>query len=274
MNDVSATRHAELSRFLEGMLRLTGMDFSLYQKAALLRRLRPRLSQEQADSLGELLDKARRDPACLARVQTDLMLPVTSMFRDPPFFQAVRQLLPLLGTYASPRLWVAGCATGPELYSYLILLREAGLDQRCRVYATDMSAAVLRQAQAGVLDAALLPEYEQNYRASGGQGDLGAYLDTHPQGWRIKPELLRQVVFSVHNLLTDASFNEFQFISCRNVMMYFDEVGQRRTHELLHHSLAPFGYLGLGLGESLLHSPHQEDYQRVGQSEPLYRRLR
>lgn len=274
MSPVPAALHAELADFIAGMTPLIGVDFSRYQKPALLRRLLPRMDQESATSLADLLDKARRDPACRARVQADMTLHVTAMFRDPSYVAEVRRLLPVLGTYPSSRLWVAGCSTGQEVFTYLILLHEAGLGERCRVYATDMSAPVLRQAQTGHIDPSLLPEYEQNYRQSGGVRGLSHYLAPHRGSLRMSPALLDGVVFGVHNLLTDASFNEFQFVSCRNVMMYFDDLGQRTTHGLLHDSLAPFGCLGLGIGESLLHSAHQSAYQRIGQREPLYRRLR
>lgn len=274
MSPVPAALHAELSAFISGMAPLIGIDFSRYQKPALLRRLLPRMSQENTASLTELLDKARVDPDCRARVQADMTLHVTAMFRDPSYFTEVRRLLPVLGTYPSSRLWVAGCSTGQEVFSYLILLQEAGLGDRCRVYATDMSAAVLRQAETGRIDPTLLPEYEDNYRQSGGTRGLSHYLDAGHGSLRVAPSLLDGVVFSVHNLLTDASFNEFQFVSCRNVMMYFDDLGQRTAHGLLHDSLAPLGCLGLGIGESLLHSAHQTAYQRIGQREPLYRRLR
>ncbi len=264
----------ELTAFIDGVSRLTGIDFKRYQREALLRRVLPRMEIESLGSLGELLDKASRDRACMARLHSDLTLHVTSMFRDPSFFKLVRQQLGVLGTYPRSRLWVAGCSTGAEVYTYLILLKEAGLAEQCRVYATDVSAEVLRQACSGQLDIHLLPDYERCYQASGGTGRLMDYCQHHDGQLRLHPDLLKGVVFNVHNLLADASFNEFQFISCRNVIMYFDELGQRMSHELLHQSLAPFGHLGLGIGESLLHSPQQRDYQAVSGSEALYRRLR
>lgn len=264
----------ELALFVEGMSALVGLDFSRYQKPALLRRLQPRMVQEGASSLAELLCKAREDVACKARVQADMTLHVTAMFRDPSFFAETRRLLPVLSTFSSPRLWVAGCSTGQEVLTYLVLLHELGLEDRCRVYATDVSQGVLSQAQAGLIDASLMPEYESKYREAGGPGTLRNYCQPCAEGWRFDPGLLTQVVFGVHNLLTDASFNEFQFVSCRNVMMYFDALGQRQTHQVLHDSLAPLGTLGLGIGESLLHAAHHGHYQRIGQHEPLYRRIR
>lgn len=264
----------DLQAFLEGMSALVKMDLNRYQKPALMRRLLPRMAREGAQSLTQLLDKALHDPACLARVQGAMTLHVTSMFRDPLFFSEVRRVLPLLTTYPSPRVWVAGCSTGQEVWTYLVLLQQAGLAERCRLYATDLTDAVLDAARAGLIDHSLMPEYEQNHQQSGGQGSLRAYCQWRPEGMRFDPGLLGGVVFGVHNLLSDASFNEFQFVSCRNVLMYFDDAGQQQAHRVLHDSLAPLGCLGLGIGESLLHAPQQQDYDRLSAREPLYRRVR
>ncbi|RZI84193.1 MAG: protein-glutamate O-methyltransferase CheR [Rubrivivax sp.] len=264
----------ELNQLVDVVSALSGMDFGHYQRSALLRRVLSSVEKEGAGSITGLIDKVHHDPDCLQRLRADMMLHVTTMFRDAPFFQLVRQQIHLLATYPSSRLWVAACSTGPEMYSYLILLQEAGLASRCRVYATDLSDNALRQAQAGCIEEHLLPEFEQNYVNAGGQGRLADY-GTLAQGvWQFNPALLDRVVFGVHNLLTDASFNDFQFISCRNVTMYFDAEGQSRAHGLLHESLLPFGFLGLGLGESLLHSPHRADYRHVHPNEPLYRKIR
>lgn len=265
---------AELTAFVKGISALTGIDFTRYQRSALLRRLLPRLDLEATGSLSALLDKARADRACLARLQGDMTLHVTSLFRDATYFQLVRQQIGLLATYPSPRLWVAACATGEELFSYRILLHEAGLDKRCRLYATDLSATVIAKAQQGLIEPYQLADHERAYQEAGGQGNLLDYCQLQDGQLRFHPALIDGVVFSVHNLLTDGSFNEFQFISCRNVTMYFDEIGQEQAHRLLHQSLTPLGHLGLGIGESLRHSPHRADYRQLGRGEPLFQRIR
>jgi chemotaxis protein methyltransferase CheR len=266
---------AELTQLLDVVSTLSGMDFRRYQRSALLRRVLSSVDKEDAGSIAGLMSKVSNDQACLQRLRADMMLHVTSLFRDAAFFSEVRRHIHLLGTYPSSRLWVAGCSTGPEIYSYCILLREAGLDQRCRVYATDLSETVLKQAQSGRIEDHLLPDYEHSYQQAGGQGRLADFIQPGEDGHgQFNPALLDQVVFGVHNLLTDASFNDFQFISCRNVTMYFDPMGQGQAHQLLHESLLPFGYLGLGLGESLLHSPHRASYRHVHPGEPLYRKIR
>ncbi len=265
---------AELGQLVEAVSSLSGMDFRRYQRSALLRRVLSAVDQEGAGSIAELVSKVRSDRDCLQRLRAAMMLHVTSLFRDDRYYREVRKSISFLATYPSPQLWVAACSTGAEVMSYRILLHEAGLAQRCRVYATDLSEAALQQAQAGQFDGHLLAEYEHNYLQAGGQRQLTDYCTLTGGHWQFNAALLDNVVFGVHNLLTDASFNDFQFISCRNVTMYFDPQGQSHVHSLLHQSLRPFGYLGLGLSESLLHSPHREDYRQIHPGEPLYRKIR
>lgn len=275
MTKTPAHLRAELGQLVDVVSTLSGMDFRRYQRSALLRRVLSSVDKEDAGSITGLVNKVSTDQACLQRLRADMMLHVTSMFRDAAFFREVRRHIHVLGTYPSSRLWVAGCSTGAEVYSYCILLREAGLAQRCRVYATDVSEAALQQARAGLIESHLMADYALSYRQAGGEGHLADFIQTDQDGHgRFDPGLLDQVVFGVHNLLTDASFNEFQFISCRNVTMYFDPMGQGQAHHLLHDSLLPFGFLGLGLGESLLHSPHRASYRHVHPVEPLYRKIR
>lgn len=274
MNRMPAHLRAELGQLVETVSSLSGMDFRRYQRSALLRRVLHTVDQEGAGSIAGLVSKVRSDRECLQRLRAAMMLHVTSLFRDEGYYREVRKHITFLATYPSSQLWVAACSTGPEVMSYRILLHEAGLAQRCRVYATDLSEAALQQAQSGRFEDHLLAEYEHNYLQAGGQGRLTDYCTRVDGRWQFNAALLDNVVFGVHNLLTDASFNDFQFISCRNVTMYFDPQGQSHVHTLLHQSLRPFGYLGLGLSESLLHSPHREDYRQIHPGEPLYRKIR
>ncbi|AKJ30935.1 CheR family methyltransferase [Caldimonas brevitalea] len=269
-----ATR-AALHALLEEVYRHSGEDFRQYKRPAMLRRVLRRVEAENAGSLQGLLEKVQRDPDCLARLRRALTLHVTSMFRDPSFFRTVReQVVPYLRTYPHPRLWVAGCSTGQELYSYRILLEEEGLGERCTLYATDLSEGVLATAQAGTVDASLLKDYEVNYRAAGGKRQFLDYFEVAEGYSRLRPHLLGNAVFAVHNLVSDMSFNEFHLVSCRNVLMYLDGAAQRRAFGVIHESLARLGFLGLGNSESMMHSSQQRDYQRLEPSETLFRRLR
>jgi chemotaxis protein methyltransferase CheR len=203
------------------------------------------------------------------------MLRVTTMFRDPPVFRYFRErVAPLLHTYPYPRLWVAGCSTGQEAYSLAILLREVGLYDRCRIYATDINEVVLEQARSGLLPLASLEEYEQNYRASGGIRSLSDYYTRGESCAVIDPAVLDKIAVFRHDLARDASFNEFQVIFCRNVLMYFDEPLRCRVHQLFCDSLVRLGILALGQSESLHLSQHASYFQMLSARRRIYRKVR
>ena len=264
----------ELHQFLERLFDLSGVDLSGYSKRALQRRLRSLIKGEGLAGLPELTDRMRDDPRFLAKVLDRLMLRVTTMFRDPSFFRLFRErVVPLLRTYPYPRLWVAGCSTGQEAYSLAILLREEGLYDRCRIYATDVNEAVLEEARVGVLPLSSLEEYEQNYRAAGGVRALSDYYTRGKLSAVIDPAVLDRIGVFRHDLARDASFNEFHVIFCRNVLMYFDEALRYRVHQLFCDSLVRLGFLGLGQSESLHLSRHEAHYELLAPRQRLYRKV-
>ena len=265
---------AELHRFLDRLFELSGVDLSGYGKRALQRRLRSLIKGEGLAGLPELTDRMRDDPRFLAKVLDRLMLRVTTMFRDPLFFRLFRErVVPLLHTYPYPRLWVAGCSTGQEAYSLAILLREEGLYDRCRIYATDVNEVVLEEARIGVLPLSSLEEYEQNYRAAGGVRTLSDYYTRGKTSAVIDPAVLDRIAVFRHDLARDASFNEFHVIFCRNVLMYFDEALRYRVHQLFCDSLVRLGFLGLGHSESLHLSRHESHYELLAPRQRLYRKV-
>lgn len=265
----------ELQRFLHHLFDTSGVDLSGYAKRALQRRLRSLIKGEGLAGLAELSDRMRDDPRFQAKVLDRLMLRVTTMFRDPSFFRLFRErVVPLLHTYPYPRLWVAGCSTGQEAYSLAIVLREEGLYDRCRIYATDINEAVLEHVRTGVLPLASLEEYEQNYRASGGIRELSDYYTRGETSAAIDPAVLDRIAVFRHDLARDTSFNEFQVIFCRNVLMYFDEALRHRVHQLFSDSLVRLGFLGLGQSESLHLTRHESHYELLAPRQRLYRKVR
>jgi len=209
----------------------------------------------------------------MERLLLDLSINVTSMFRDPGFFAAFRQhVVPALRTYPFLRIWNAGCSTGEETYSLAILLREVGLYDRTRIYATDINESVLGTAAEGIYPVAKMQEYTENYLAAGGTRSFSDYYRAAYGGAQIDRSLRDNVVFAAHNLVSDRSFNEFHVIICRNVMIYFDRALQDRVHELFLESLSPFGVLALGRKETLAHSPHTARFDVVDEQERIYRK--
>jgi chemotaxis protein methyltransferase CheR len=224
--------------------------------------------------MSALQDRVLHDPAVMERLLLDLSINVTSMFRDPTFFKALREkVVPHLRTYPFIRIWNAGCSTGEETFSLAILLREEGLYDRARIYATDINEAVLGRARAGAFPIEKMRVYTENYIRAGGTESFSSYYTADGDTARFKPELLEQVVFAQHNLVSDAPFNEFNVIVCRNVMIYFGKNLQDRVHELFYESLDPFGILALGHKESIKFTKYEGRYEALDAPEKLYRKM-
>jgi chemotaxis protein methyltransferase CheR len=265
----------ELSLLLEGVFRKYGFDFREYASASLRRRVWRRVHAEGLSTISALQDKLLHDPASMERLLLDLSINVTAMFRDPGFYVAFREkVVPALRTYPFTRVWVAGCSTGEEVYSLAILLQEEGLYDRTRIYATDINESVLERARAGVFPLDKMREYTQNYIKAGGKHAFSEYYLAKYDGAQFQRSLIENVVFAQHNLVSDRSFNEFNVIVCRNVMIYFDRTLQDRVHGLFYESLGMFGMLGLGAKESIHFSPTEGCYDELDPAERLYRKVR
>lgn len=264
----------EVELLLEGIFRLYGFDFREYAPASLRRRLRRRMDGEKVQTVSQLQHLVLHDRRVMERLLLDLSINVTAMFRDPTFFQALRdQVVPLLRTYPFSRIWVAGCSTGEEVYSLAILLAEEGLSDRTRIYATDINEIVLEQAKLGVFPLDKMQEYTQNYIRAGGERSFSEYYVARYDGAQFARSLVDNVVFAQHNLASDSAFNEFNVISCRNVLIYFDKPLQAHVHRLFYDSLARFGVLALGQKESIKFSPHDSAYEELNRDERLYRKI-
>jgi len=269
-----AVEDVELDLLLEAIQRVYGYDFRNYARASLRRRLWRRVTAEGRVSLAGLLETVLHDPQAMERLRIDLSVTVTSLFRDPLFFRALReQVLPVLGTYPFVRIWVAGCASGEEVYSLAILLREEGLADRVRLYATDVSDEILARAQQGRVPLEKMREYSSNYLEGGGHESLSHYYEVDGRWAVLDPTLRDGVVFARHNLATDGTFNEFHLVLCRNVLIYFDRTLQQRVHRLFDASLVPLGMLALGARESLVGSGLEDRYEPVDAEVRIYRRM-
>ena len=274
MTDIDRLEELELRLLLEAIYQHYGYDFREYARSSLKRRIWRRVAEEGLATISGLQERVLHDRDCLDRLLLDLSISVTSMFRDPTFYAALRnQVVPLMRTYPFIRVWNAGCATGEETYSLAILLREEGLGDRTRMYATDINNAVLRSAQEGVFPLDKMREYTENYIRSGGKASFSDYYKVFGEKVRFDPSLAENVVFAQHNLVSDAAFNEFHLIVCRNVMIYFDRSLQDKVHGLLHRSLVRFGILALGHKESIRFTSYGDSYEEIDAREKIYRRV-
>ena len=274
LRDKQAVEDTELQLLLEGVNQQTGYDFRQYARPSLKRRIAHAIHRAGLTTISELQDQVLHDPRSLERLLEGISVSVTSMFRDPVFFRAIREeVVPLLRTYPFIRVWNAGCATGEEAYSIAILLEEEGLLDRCRIYATDMNKSVLKTAREGIFPLSAMKSYTNNYQQAGGRAAFSEYYTARYDSAIIRPSLRKNMVFSQHNLVTDSSFNQFHLILCRNVMIYFSGTLQSRVHGLLHDSLCTFGFLGMGQRESMLFTAEEDSYERVADDTKLFRKV-
>lgn len=241
-----------------------GYDFSGYSRASFRRRVERLYQLDGFATFGQLLSKVRSDPGYVMRMVEEITVNVTEMFRDPLYYGILRnEILPQLATKPFIRIWHAGCSTGEEVYSMAILLKEAGLLHKSLLYATDLNPIVLETARKGVFPLRMMKQYSENYRTSGGKQDFSNYYTAHYGLAKFGEYLSEKMVFSQHNLVSDRSFNEFDLILCRNVMIYFDKDLQDRVLQLFDDSLATLGFLALGTKETIKFSGIQKRYEQL-----------
>ncbi|RYD57729.1 MAG: protein-glutamate O-methyltransferase CheR [Sphingobacteriales bacterium] len=254
------------------MLELHGYDFTDYSRASLKRRLNRILVIDKLPSFAELRYRLRNDKSFLQHVVEEITVNVTEMFRDPGFYKSLRSdILPKLATYPLIRIWHAGCSTGEEVYSMAIMLEEAGLLHKSLLYATDLNPTVLEKANKAIYPLANMKLYSENYIQSGGTKEFSSYYTAQYDRVMFDQRLKSKVIFSTHNLVSDRSFNEFQLILCRNVLIYFDKVLQEKVFSLFDESLESLGYLALGSKETLRFSNITKNYKQHGK-EKIWRK--
>jgi chemotaxis protein methyltransferase CheR len=248
-------------------------DFRRYARASIKRRLTAALARFHCETLSQLQDRVLNDPETFPRLLDFLTVPVSEMFRDPNYFRALREsVIPVLRTYPSLKVWVAGCSTGEEVYSLAILLREEGLLSRTLIYATDINPHTLQKATAGVYDIDRIAGFTESHRRSGGNSSLSDYY-TAAYGRAVFDKSLKEhIVFSDHSLATDSVFAEVHLVSCRNVLIYFDRELQDRAVGLFRDALCRKGFLGIGSKESLRFSEHTESFSEIAASERIYQK--
>jgi chemotaxis protein methyltransferase CheR len=267
------TEDIELRLLLEAVYQKYHYDFRGYAMASVKRRMTQALSHFQCRSFSQLQDIVLHDEDMMGRLLPFLTVQVSEMFRDPAYFRAIRdKVVPHLKTYPSLKIWIAGCSTGEELYSFAILFREAGLENRTLFYATDINAEALARAEAGVYSLDRIRQFTENHRLSGGKSSLSDYYTAAYGAASFDKSLRRNVVFSDHSLATDAVFAETHLISCRNVLIYFDRDLQDRAIRLFRNSLAHKGFLGLGSKETLRFSRDADAFADFSREERIYQK--
>jgi chemotaxis protein methyltransferase CheR len=264
----------ELRMLVEAVYLKYNYDFRDYTGASQKRRVLHAMHQMECETVSALQARVMHDAQAFARLLQYLTIPVTEMFRDPEYYAAVRsQVVPFLQTYPSLKIWIAGCSTGEEVYSMAILLKEEGLLERSLVYATDINPESLEAARRGVFPLDRMRLYTENYQNAGGKRAFSDYYTAAYGGALFDRSLMENVTFADHSLATDSVFSETHFVSCRNVMIYFNRRLQNRVLGLFHDSLCHRGFLGLGSKESIEFSAYANRFDVLARRERLYRKV-
>ncbi len=271
VRNVESITSAELKTMVDAIRVEYGYDFTDYAEASFKRRSLFFMNGRNIASVKNLTELLLQDELVFVEFIRNISVTVTEMFRDPNFYASLRNIvIKRLATYPFIKIWVAGCATGEEVYSVAILLKESGLLDRSLIYATDINQHSLQQAKAGIFPLDLMKSYTSSYLTSGGEKDFSQYYITHDNAALFVKSLRDNIVFAPHNLASDQSFNEFQLIMCRNVLIYFNQRLQNRVFNLFYDSLCPFGILALGNKESLSFYDKRTSFEVLDKKEKIF----
>ncbi len=272
MDKTSRSEKVEIELVLTALSKCYGYDFHNYSESTVLRRLKKRIQTEGLRGVSEMIYYIINEQDFACNVIEDFSVVVTSFFRDEDFFRAIRKkVIPFLRTFPFFKIWHAGCCTGEEVYSMAILLKEAGLLERARIYATDINHKALAQAKEGIYSNEVIAKATENYRKANGKESFDKYFCCGYNSAIISPELTNHITFSAHNLVSDGVFGEMQMIVCRNVLIYFNRTLKKSVVNLFKESLYPGGLLCLGDKESLSFIVDPKDFSYFDKSSNIYK---
>lgn len=264
---------AQLDELVDLIKKIHGFDFSSYSKASFKRRIL-RVMQNKKLEFYDLKHALVNNQAFFQNFLDEITVNVTEMFRDPSFYKALNDLvIPYISTYQHVKIWSAGCSSGEEVYSLAILLNETGLLKKSFIYGTDINTEMLKEARRGIYSLKKVKGYAENYQYSGLKGSLTDHFTIMYDAATIHSELKPNTLFSVHNLVSDTVFNEFQLITCRNVFIYFETELQEKVLELFYNSLAPLGFLCMGSKETIRSDKFKKKFKVINSKENIYQKI-
>lgn len=263
----------QLDDLIDLIKKFHGFDFSCYSKASLKRRVL-RIMQNKKQGFYDLKHTLLNNQAFFQEFLDEITVNVTEMFRDPSFYKALNnQVIPYLSSYQHIKAWSAGCSSGEEVYSLAILFNEAGIRQKSFIYGTDINTEMVKEARKGIYSLKKIKSYAENYQFSGLKGSLTDHFTIMYDAATVHSELKHNTLFSIHNLVSDAIFNEFQLISCRNVFIYFESELQEKILELFYNSLAPLGFLCMGSKETIRSDRFKKKFKVINSKENIYQKI-
>jgi chemotaxis protein methyltransferase CheR len=273
MNDVGVAP-IELDLLLEAVFQRYGYDFRSYTRSFIERQTRQFLPEAGCAAVSEMIPKVLHDEAFFWRLARRYSISVTEMFRDPFVYRAVRErIVPLLRAWPHFTIWHAGCATGEEVYSLAIVLKEEGVYDQATIYATDFNDEVLERAGEGVYEADGMRVAGGNYLLAGGKASLSDHCSTFNGAVAMDGSLKERLTFANHDLAGDDGFAETHLVFCRNVLIHFNRELQNRVLGLFTEGLVHGGFLCLGTEEDIRFSDVSHRYAVVDRKARLFRKL-
>jgi chemotaxis protein methyltransferase CheR len=241
-----ATEELETDLLLEALFQRFGFDFRAYERASLKRKLHELMRVRQLATVSQLQDRALHDPDTRAALLRMLSVQPAFLFDDPLQARQLRRVLASsLRASAVPKVWLAECAGAEEAWSLAILLADEQLHARTEIFATVANEEMLADVMEASIPMERMEEYQENYLKSGGTANLADFFDVRGKRAVLQAHLRNRITWAQYNLVTDASFNEFQLILCRRALADFGPLLRQQTLKLFHDSLALFGVLGL-----------------------------
>lgn len=265
----------ELALLLEGLYQYYGDDFRGYDPAALTARLHAFMKQCRIVTLSALQDRMLHEKSIGDSLIRALYAHHSSMFEDRNYQLALRQIAGRdLHSWPDPNIWIPDCKNLEDVFSIAILLEEEGIYSKSRIFVTSPNRTLLSDAMSGGFPVERMQEYEENYRLGGGKNKLSSYGDSGTEMFVFKPYLSRNIVWSQSALTTDASFNEFQLVLCRNSMKGFGGALRRRSLKLFDESLSSFGILSVAPDDEFDLNAVDGFYKPIEPALGFYRRMR
>jgi chemotaxis protein methyltransferase CheR len=264
----------EVDLLLRALKQGYGYDFSGYAPASLKRRLTSLQHYFDVAHLTDLISSILYDRAVAQTVINNISVPASDFFRDATVWRTVRDIVvPQLSSFPRINIWQAGCGYGEETYTLAILMHEAKLETRMRIFTTDINSTFLEEARRGSWARHRMEAWRENYLKAGGEGDFDSYFVVRGDEVAIKDELKHSIEFVTHNLVMDDVFKEVQWAVCRNVLIYFNSELQERVVNLLSRSMERGAYLLLGRSEKIMDVAEKHtELEEIDDRVQLYRR--
>jgi chemotaxis protein methyltransferase CheR len=267
---------ADLRRLTEVIKSKYGYDFKDYAMSSFKRRIKRVVDLYKFKSVERLINILETNPDFFEEFISEITVNVTEMFRDPSFWRVLRdQIVPgIMSSHDKISIWHAGCSSGEEVITMVIMLQEMGVLDKAKIIATDIDTAIINKAKTGSYPQKNMEVNRKNYTRFMGASTLDKYFHEHNNDVVFDKTLLQNVSYRKHDLVQGQIFSKFDLVLCRNVMIYFNQTLQNNVLSKLHESLFKYGYLAIGSKESLIWCDIANKFIVVNNEEKIYKKIK